>query len=164
MAFCFIQNNLDYSSLAILTRCLQAPVPNLGQFAPPVPASPTTFSPDVVAIPTFAAVSNPAIPAADVPVNGGPVVGLRESFNHVGIVPSQIVENVSSGFHRAYPAASVPLQVLPESHPAPGQYGAQFPTHPQPPIDAEDDFADFQAAVAPSRSSVTQIHGELFKH
>ena len=161
---------MDYRSLAILSRCLQAPIPNLATIEQPVLISPVTncavsVSPDLVA-PIVAArpvndFSNQFARAFEAPLNS--VSGLAESPSPVGS-PNIVqgfsysgvpLEKVSSGriydpsIIRHAPAQFIPGNVVPTLHPS---LGTQMPTHSLHVSDMsshnidEDEFADFQAA------------------
>lgn len=162
---------MDYRSLTILSRCLQAPIPNLATIEQPILPSPATncsvpASSDLVA-PIVTAqpandYSNQSAHVFEAPLNS--VSGLSESSNPVGSpnllhrfscsgVPS---EKAASGqfydpnisWHA--PAQFVAGNVLPALHPS---LGTRMPPHSSHVSDIssrnvdEDEFADFQAAT-----------------
>jgi len=164
---------MDYRSLVILSRCLQAPIPNLSKtdHVSPVANCAAPVSPDLV-VPIAAAVrpvndfSTQPARAFEAPLNGdyAPATGLVESFNPVAVqnsVPGLSYGGVSlvkvSGSEMYHPkmiqhapTQPVPMNVLHISHPS---SGANFPAHPLHSsdlssynVDEEDDFAEFQAA------------------
>ena len=161
---------MDYRSLAILSRCLQAPIPNLATIKQPALISPLTncavpVSPDLVA-PIIAArlvddCSNQSARVFEAPVNS--VSGLSESSSPVGLpniihgfsysgVPSEKASNGQICYPsiiRHAPTQFVPGNVPPTVHPS---LGIQMPMHSSHVSDIsshnadEDEFADFQAA------------------
>lgn len=166
---------MDYRSLGILSRCLQAPVPNLGQFdscavtttvnhtvvaVSPSAVTPVAATPPAVAIPTqsmgiFEASvnfsqnlqSNDACSPAGMSSTAG--------FSFTDTPAERAPSAVSLGhFHDPPLAPCIPAQAIPEKQLPFTQTlgGLQFSSQllsastTQPRGTDEDEFADFQAA------------------
>ena len=112
-----MQNNLNWHNLDILHRCPQAPIPNLGQGAPPP--------------------SSQAPPPGAQPPASGEQTGPTDSQAHTSV--SQTPPTYSQAQHQQ--SMSV---VGTSSLPAPPGGVVQSP--PGIPTGGDDDFADFQAA------------------
>nr|KAG5690720.1 hypothetical protein BaRGS_022411 [Batillaria attramentaria] len=164
-----VQNNYEVTSLAILRRCPQAPVPFLGQ--PPHPVNPGQPPHPV----------NPGQP----PHTGQPSHPIAPGQPSHPIAPDQPSHPVNMGQtpHPANPSqppqpltsalgAPVPPSVYPASQTHPSQHPPQNPAAPAvipgvtmttaaAPLStssnaaAEDDFADFQAAPTPVAKNTT---------
>jgi hypothetical protein len=178
------QNNMDYRSLAILSRCLQAPVPNLGQFdtcagATSVNIAVVAVSPSAVA-PVTATSPAAAIPAQlvgvfEASVNRGPVVHSNDACGPAGMsgmqgssfadTPGDRASSAlsQSQFHDSSMAPCIAAQAIPEKQLPLTQTvdGRQFLFQQFPASTTqshgydEDEFADFQAAPAGQFASVS---------
>ena len=158
---------MDYSSLAVLSKCPHAPVPNLGQFASPVadmhsmPVSDNPLvsgatspleHPSAVASPSF------QLPAA-VPL-GGSGIDFIPSIAALPQMPYPVTAAAADGPLTSHPGPYVGPAALPGyGYASPGVVGAfplSFPANTSPlsvvsyvnPSSSavDDDFEDFQMA------------------
>ena len=144
-----LQNNMNYSSLAILSRCPQAPVPNLGQYdhhSVPSSSPSSTSNEGQNSLPPSADpllagdLSVPAIGSADV---------RSASSSERSTRPHGASANVPPQSGHCVPASGVSLANMTDSSSSRGLVGAD-----------EDDFDDFKSAAAASlsRGSVPLNH------
>jgi hypothetical protein len=168
---------MDYRSLTILSRCLQAPVPNLGQFDAAtiassanhsiVPMSPSAVTP-VATTPPIAALANQPMGVLEAPLGCGPVLRTNEACSPSGMpefgfmsaaIDKPYATLPHSHLHDPPVTQCIPAQAVPEMlHQLPHTTGGpqfltqQFPTSVAQPRNIDDDeFADFQAApIGPS--------------
>lgn len=158
------QNNMDYSSLAVLSKCPHAPVPNLGQFAGPVTQMHSMPAPDNSLVSgATSPLEHPSAIASQIPAPvplGGSGV---ESIMSIAVLPQMpYTVTAADGNLSSYPVPSIGSAALPGyGYVSPGVAGAfplGFPGNTPPPSvvsyvtpssAVDDDFEDFQMAPVP---------------
>lgn len=157
---CVFQNNMDYSSLAVLSKCPHAPVPNLGQFAGPATHMHSMPVPDngLASGPTSPLEHPPAVAVASPSQIPSPV-----PLGIAALPQMPYSMSAAAGTLSSHPVPSVGPAPLPSyGYVSPGTVGAfplGFPANTPPPPGvvsyvnpssaADDDFEDFQMAPVP---------------
>ncbi len=147
LAMIYLQNNMDFSSMDVLSRCLQAPIPNLGQNKPNflVPGAEQSPPPGEQQQPSEQQ-PGPAVPSQQVAAPVAP-----QQVAAPGGETAQPIMYAQGQQPGMMPPGGFPGQPI-----ISGVNPQQFPQQVPQQGPGEDDFADFQQA--PAADGFQQAH------